>query len=169
MQCSLLMTQACLPDVICTCYSGSCVSSGGAPTPTGTSMFIMWTFFHAYMWDRDGGGGHSWLKMGGAFVIWGIYNLNGAVMAKWDIVLGDMLEKTLVFRESLWTPLRFTLISAHSSILIKVFFILRSSAVCTNYSADQPCLLTGRHGSLIVHLRQSIVLILSSLCFYVCR
>ena len=40
-----------------------------------------------------GMGGHSWLKMGGAFVIWGIYNLNGAVMAKWDIVLGDMLEK----------------------------------------------------------------------------
>ena len=113
-----------------------------------------------------GMGGHSWLKMGGAFVIWGIYNLNGAVMAKWDIVLGDMLEKTLVFRESLWTPLRFTLISAHSSILIKVFFILRSSAMCTNYSAHQPCLLTGRHGSLIVHLRQSIVLILSSLCFY---
>ena len=31
------MTQAYLPDVICTCYSGSCVSSGGAPTLTDTS------------------------------------------------------------------------------------------------------------------------------------
>ena len=64
----------------------SCVLSGGAPTPAGTSMFTMCTHMKCEVkHNGDMGMGHLWLIMGGTFMAyngWDIYGLmGGAFMA----------------------------------------------------------------------------------------
>ena len=59
----------------------SCVLSGGAPTPAGTSMFTMCTHMKCEVkHNGDMGMGHLWLIMGGTFMAyngWDIYRIAG--------------------------------------------------------------------------------------------
>ena len=91
-----------LTDFISTCMFRSCVSSGGAPTPAGTSMFTMWKICTHMKCELKHNGD---MKMGHLWLIMDIYHLKLWVKHLWlGLRIMDRHALWNFFARPLWLP-----------------------------------------------------------------